>query len=78
MKKYIWKNTYSQSMGEYFSHALKDEKYIDVFYMLWRAFMLEFYIKSEFFESLRIGDDKYELWAYKSKNGYVMVKFIIK
>lgn len=75
---YIWKNTYNQSMGEYFSKTMKKIEHIDTFYMLWKAFKLEYFIKSAFFQSLRVGDEKYELWVYKSKSDeYVMVKFIV-
>lgn len=74
---YIWKNTYNQSMGEYFSKVMKKIEHIDTFYMLWRAFKLEYFIKSQFFQNLRVGDEKYELWVLKNKSGLVFVKFIV-
>lgn len=75
---HIWKNTYHESMGDYFSHVLKDEKQVDIFYMLWSSFRLTFFTMSAFFQHIRVGDENHELWVHKSNDGTLTVKYIIK
>lgn len=77
---HIWKNTYNESiesMSEFFARTLKDQHDKDIFNMLWFSFRLSYIIKSTFFESIRVGDNKYSLWVHKSHNGIITVKFII-
>lgn len=74
---HIWKNTYNESMGAFFARTLKDNNQKDIFYMLWGSFRLTYIIQSSFFESIRVGDDKYSLWVHKGKNGVITVKYVI-
>lgn len=74
---HIWKNTYNESMGTFFARTLKDQHQKDIFYMLWGSFRLTCIIQSSFFESIRVGDDKYNLWVHKGRNGVVTVKYVI-
>lgn len=75
---HIWKNTYNESMGVFFARTLTNEHDREIFNMLWGSFRLTFLIKSSFFESIRVGDDKYNLWVHKSKNEVITVKYIIQ
>lgn len=65
-------------MGEYFSRVLKDEKQIDIFYMLWSSFRLTYLTKSVFFQHIRVGDENHEIWVHKSKDEVLTIKYIIK
>lgn len=76
MKKVIWYNTFKENMQEYFSRTLKGNE-VDMFYMLWYSFRLNYLVKSSFFESIRLGDEKYTLWVHKASDGVIIVKFII-
>lgn len=64
-------------MGEYFSKTMKKIEHIHTFYMLWKAFKLQYFIKSEFFQNLQVGDQKYQLCVHKDKSGLVFIKFIV-
>ena len=64
-------------MGAFFARTLKDRHHIDIFNMLWGSFRLTYIIESSFFESIRVGDDKYSLWVHKAHDGVVMVKFVV-
>lgn len=74
---HIWKSTYNESIGNFFARTLKDKHHIEIFNMLWGSFRLTYIIQSSFFESIRVGDDKYSLWVHKAKNEIVTIKFII-
>ena len=75
---HIWKNTYNESMGAFFARTLKNEHDIEIFNMLWGSFRLTYIIQSSFFESIRVGDDKYSLWVHKGKNEVITVKYVIQ
>lgn len=77
MKEYIWRSTYKESMGEFFARTLKDQHLLDILFMLWGSFRLTYLTKSSFFKSIRLGDEKYELWVHKEKNGVITIKFVI-
>lgn len=77
MTKYIWKSTYKQSMGEYFSHALNElESYR--FIALWGSFVDTRLLQSMFFQTISIGDSYHNLWVHKNNNGTIIVEFTIK
>lgn len=74
---HLWKNTYNESMGDFFARTLKNEQEKDILNMLWHSFRLTYLIQSSFFESIRVGDDKYSLWVHKGKNEVVTVKYVV-
>ena len=72
---HIWKSTYKESVGAFFAHTLKNEHEINVFNMLWVSFRLKYITQSSFFESIRVGDGKYDLWVCKGKDEILTVQF---
>lgn len=76
MKKAVWYNTCQEDRSHYFKRIL-NQKEIDILNMLWSTFRLTYITQSAFFENIRVGDDDYELWVHKSRNGVLTIKFII-